>query len=691
MSLPAELHQNQIVRVAIDVPLNKLFDYVWDAQELGSKPEKNQLVSVEFGKKKVVALVVEIFQTTDIELEKLKKVLAVAPLDVLTDDLVEMAKFASQYYLKSLGEVIIPSIPKYWRDAKKWPLLCKPKRKTKVEKTESPDQALDKKLNDQQKNVVDQLLKVSAENKFSPILLQGVTGSGKTRTYTQWLSSVLEKPQHQALVLVPEINLTPQLEAHMRAAFPDKEMVVLHSGMTDRDRADAWSKALQGQAQIILGTRLAVMTPLPRLKAIVVDEEHDLSYKQQESLRYSARDLAVWRAQYQQIPIVLVSATPSMETWHKALTGKYLKCELTERASQNASWPQVLLVDLNQTEHKKTNQGMTPYLEQLIGQQLQQNQQSLLFINRRGYSPVLSCQNCTWVSGCTKCSAHMVLHKDLDARRCLCCHHCGLIKPIPKACPECGNADLLPLGLGTQKIEEYLSKAFPGKKVIRIDADTTRKKGSAEKLFEEVHQGQADIVVGTQMITKGHDYQSVGLVGVLDSDAALYSHDYRASERLFAQLMQVAGRAGRSGQAQLPKVVIQTRYPEAHPYQYLLKHDVDGFMHSLLLERQEMGLPPYTYQALIHSEYKTIDLAVKLLSESLAMARQQSNWPKGVSTSDVVPKTMVRLAGKERAQLLIESSHRQHLQHALECMRWALTETAKKGVGWYIERDPILL
>jgi len=385
------------------------------------------------------------------------------------------------------------------------------------------------------------------------------------------LARVLVDPTDQVLIMVPEINLTPQLEQSVREAFPEKTLAVLHSGLTERTRADAWMAANAGKAQIILGTRMSIMASIPNLKAIVVDEEHDLSYKQQEGVRYSARDLAIWRAKKNEIIVLLVSATPSLESWHAAVEGKYKRLTLSERGSKEASQPIIEILDLKEERRvgKKINNGISDSLIEAIHATLKKGLQTLIFINRRGYSPVLSCEACGWLSDCAKCSAHMVLHKLPRGGSNLCCHHCGLIKYIPRSCPDCGNSDLLPIGQGTQKIEQYLAEVFSNAKILRIDADSTRTKGSAEELFGAVHDGQVDIVVGTQMITKGHDYQSVGLVGVIDADASLFSQDYRASERLFAQLMQVAGRAGRSGRSVQSKVIIQTRYPTAAPYKYL--------------------------------------------------------------------------------------------------------------------------
>ena len=697
MSIDHKNNQKTIVQVAIDVPINKLFDYFWDASELGQFPERGRLVVVPFGKKDVVGIVINVGEQSAYKLDKLKKVIGIAPNNSLSEDLISMGEFASTYYQRSIGEVLVSSIPVAWRKSDKWATLEKPKRQSKQKAHEDATELRAIELNNEQKEIVETLSAASSEKKFQTYLLQGITGSGKTLTYLNWLARVLVDPTDQVLIMVPEINLTPQLEQSVREAFPEKTLAVLHSGVTERTRADAWMAANTGKAQIILGTRMSIMASIPNLKAIVVDEEHDLSYKQQEGVRYSARDLAIWRAKKNEIIVLLVSATPSLESWHAAVEGKYKRLTLSERGSKEASQPIIEILDLKEERRvgKKINNGISDSLIEAIHATLKKGLQTLIFINRRGYSPVLSCEACGWLSDCAKCSAHMVLHKLPRGGSNLCCHHCGLIKYIPRSCPDCGNSDLLPIGQGTQKIEQYLAEVFSTAKILRIDADSTRTKGSAEELFGAVHDGQVDIVVGTQMITKGHDYQSVGLVGVIDADASLFSQDYRASERLFAQLMQVAGRAGRSGRSVQSKVIIQTRYPTAAPYKYLKNNDVDGFLVETCEERKVVGLPPFSYQALIHAEHRTLGEAIGMLKDAAAVVKNQGkhgySWPESVSMSDVVPKAMVRIAGKERAQVLIESPTRQDLQAALEIMQLVLIDqnTKRKGVGWYIERDPI--
>ena len=695
MSFEDKSPEKIIVQVAIDSPLNQLFDYAWH-EDFATAPQKGQIVQVSFGRQECIGVVMQVLDKTDYDLEKIKKVQAIAPLQPISSDVMAMAEFAAIYYQRPIGEVLIPSIPKMWRQKNKWELLGKEKRLSKTSaatKNTKAQPGNEISLNEEQLFIVEKLWNQSISKKFSCNLLQGITGSGKTLTYLRWLKKILDDDESQVMIMVPEINLTPQLESSVEQAFPGKKLVVMHSGITDRTRADNWEKAHSGKAQIILGTRMAVATSAPNLKAIVVDEEHDLSYKQQEGVRYSARDLAVWRGKKLNIPVVLASATPSLETWFHAQEKRYEILSLKERAAKNAKPPLIQILDLKQEQKagKKNEHGISEYLLNELQKNIEQGRQSIIYINRRGYSPVLNCQACGWLSDCVKCSAHMVLHKITEQKKNLCCHHCGVMRPVPKVCPDCGNTDLSPLGKGTQKIEEFLSERFPKAKILRIDADTTRTKGSAESLFSEIHDGDADIIVGTQMIAKGHDYQSVSLVGVIDADASLFSQDFRASERLFAQLMQVAGRAGRSEEAGESKVIIQTNYPEASPYKYLRNADVDGFLEEIKNERQLVGLPPFSYQALVHGEHKTLVQAIDMLKDASQLAKSDKIWPANAMLSDVIPRAMVRIAGKERAQMLVESESRQELQKSIEILQHYLTEahTKRKGVGWYIERDPI--
>ena len=541
-------------------------------------------------------------------------------------------------------------------------------------------------LTDQQAEALDA---IRAAQGFAPFLLHGVTGSGKTEVYLHALASLLDaRPDAQALVLVPEINLTPQFEAAFRARFagtlaPDA-IVTLHSGLAEGERARNWLAAHTGRARIVLGTRLAVLASLPTLALIVVDEEHEPAYKQQEGLRYSARDLAVWRAKQLGIPVVLGSATPSLESWWQAEQGRYTKLTLSRRAVADAVLPSVRLIDLEEERRRgrASMGGLSGPLVAALKARLERGEQSLVFLNRRGYAPQLACDACGWVAGCPRCSAYVVLHKPEHALR---CHHCGWEARIPRSCPECGNVDIAPLGRGTQRVEEALAEAVPGARILRIDADSTRRKGSAQALFSDVHAGEVDILVGTQMIAKGHDFQRVSLVGVLNADTALFSHDFRASERLFAQLMQVSGRAGRAG---LPgEVLVQTRYPRHALYHALARHDYVGFANSTLGERRDAHLPPFVYQALLRAEGRTLDAALGFLQQAAAALPGLPGADR-VTVYDAVPMTIVKVANVHRAQLLLESASRAALQHALHA--WHFELRALKGVlRWNVEVDPL--
>ncbi|MBI0326758.1 primosomal protein N' [Burkholderia plantarii] len=535
----------------------------------------------------------------------------------------------------------------------------------------------------------DALDAIRAARGFAAFLLHGVTGSGKTEVYLRALATLLDaRPDAQALVLVPEINLTPQFEAAFRARFaavmPGDAIVTLHSGLAEGERARHWLAAHTGRARIVLGTRLAVLASLPSLAMIVVDEEHEPAYKQQEGLRYSARDLAVWRAKQLDVPVVLGSATPSLESWWLAEQGRYQRLTLSRRAVADAVLPSVRLVDLEEERRRGRASlgGLSGPLVAALKGRLERGEQSLIFLNRRGYAPALACDACGWVAGCPRCSAYVVLHKPERALR---CHHCGWESRIPQACPECGNVDLAPLGRGTQRVEETLAEAVPGARILRIDADSTRRKGSAQALFSDVHAGEVDILVGTQMIAKGHDFRRVSLVGVLNADTALFSHDFRATERLFAQLMQVSGRAGRAGLA--GDVLIQTRYPRHALYHALARHDYVGFANATLAERRDAHLPPFVYQALLRAEGRTLEAAIAFLQAGAA-ALATLPGAERVTVYDAVPLTIVKVMHVHRAQLLVESASRVVLQRVLAAWQPLLREL--KGVlRWSVEVDPL--
>ena len=695
------------VQVVLDKPLAQGFDYIWDSQKLGSDPLIGQIVAVPFGNSINVGVVVKVNAHSEIDPSKLKAVLGLAPLPPLDSALLSLMNFASQYYIHSLGETIIPSIPQMWRKPERWEKLRLAKPSINM-KSNQGDLTNDSEkligvgqLNPEQKSALDILLQKEDSGAFRAILLQGQTGSGKTAVFLNWLASVLQEKNSQVLLLVPEINLTPQLERRIRAYFPDKKIALLHSGVSEKQRGISWHEAMIGEAQIILGTRLAVLTPMPNLRAIVVDEEHDPSYKQQEGTRYSARDLAIWRAHDQGLPILLASATPSLETWMAAKVGRYEHIRLDSRA-QGASLPKVHLVNTQDPQNRSSYSPLfTKIVEGAISKCLSEKKQSLILINRRGYAPVISCSACAWMSKCAQCSSCMVMHRAgaLSKKTVLSCHHCGLVKPMPNFCPDCGNADLKPVGQGTQKIEDVIEGAWPQATVLRVDTDSSRRSKGAEELFQKIHEGGVDIVVGTQMIAKGHDYQNIGTVAVLDADSRLYSQDFRAAERLFAQLIQVAGRAGRSKQYDQATgdIYIETQHPDAAVFQYLLRHDVDGFLSFTAKEREESGLPPFSYQGLIHAEGKNIIKAIQFLSDLKSQLAERGLVHKGVKIYDPVPKTIMRVAGSERAQLLIESNSRKYLQELLEAIDQLLRQDSQGRISkasrirWLIERDPIAI
>jgi primosomal protein N' (replication factor Y) len=704
-----------VVQVVIDKPLAQGFDYLWDAEKLGKLPEIGNIVELPFARSKAIGLVIKVSDHSDYEIEKLKSVDRLAPLPPLDPASLRLMNFASQYYVHALGETILPTIPQMWKKADDWEKIPQKLESADKKKNKSINVAVEgliteDQLNPNQKNALEALLSdVEVKKGFRAILLQGQTGSGKTAVFLNWLASILNDETAQVLLLVPEINLTPQLERRVRAYFPEKRMAVLHSGVSEKKRGVAWYEAMTGKAQIILGTRLAALTPMPNLQAIVVDEEHDSSYKQQDSIRYSARDLAIWRAHDLKMPILLASATPSLETWMAAQSGRYEYIRLDQRA-QGAALPCVHLINTRdpQNQFSPGDQGapkqkslITKTLAKAISKSLEAKQQSLILINRRGYAPVLSCSACNWLSKCTQCSTYTVMHKAgaLGKRSVLSCHHCGLVKSIPQFCPDCGNADLKTLGHGTQKLEDAIEEMWPQARVLRVDTDSSRKSKGAETLFQEIHDGNVDIVVGTQMIAKGHDYQNIGLVAVLDADSRLYSADFRAAERLFAQLVQVAGRAGRSGTSgeKGGDIYIETQYPESPVFQYLLRHDVDGFLAFTASEREEAKLPPYSYQALIHAEAKSLEKAIQFLSELKARMKSRGMITKELKVYDPVPKPVMRVAGSERAQLVIESVNRKALQEALEIVDQELRQDSQGRISkasrirWLIERDPIAI
>ncbi|MDB5841206.1 MAG: primosomal protein [Herminiimonas sp.] len=675
---------SQILKVALDTPLDFTFDYRWEAEvDSDVVPVIGLLVLVPFGRREVIGLIIGISDSSDFPEEKLKNAVALrAQLAPLSDHWLALCAFAADYYQRPFGEVALPGLPKNLRALKPGPLDRALKKIARGVAPHDATPAAMPVLNPAQQEAADAIAESAG---FAPILLHGVTGSGKTEVYLQAAHKILAQDERQQnlsqiLILVPEINLTPQLENNVRARFPGVMVATLHSGLAEGERMFHWLAAHLGHARIVLGTRLAVLASMPHLKLIIIDEEHDPSYKQQEGLRYSARDLAVWRARQLGIPVVLGSATPALESWHHSQSGRYRKLELRQRAVRDAVLPTVRLIDM---ERDKPAEGLTSTLLAALRLRLERGEQSLLFLNRRGYAPVLNCDACGWVSNCTRCTSFMVLHKPEHRLR---CHHCSLELRIPKYCPTCGNIDLQPMGRGTQRVEEGLQQFFPQARILRIDADSTRRKGSAQAAFDSVHRGEVDILIGTQMVAKGHDFKNLTVVGVLNPDTALFSHDYRASERLFAQLMQVAGRAGRAAQREggsASEVLIQTRYPQHPLYGAVMAHDYDRFAGELLEERRHAGLPPFIYQALLRAEARELQTALDFLQ----LASECLPHP-GITINDPIPMTMTRVANVDRAQLLVECASRPALQAFLKI--WIATlRQIKTRARWSLEVDPV--
>ena len=511
---------------------------------------------------------------------------------------------------------------------------------------------------------------------FQPFLLYGITGSGKTEVYFDAMAKVLAQGR-QVLFLLPEINLTPQLLKRVENRFADVPTAVLHSQMAAGRRTQDYLRAMLGQAQLVIGTRLAVFTPLPDVGLIVVDEEHDGSFKQDNELRYHARDLAVWRAKQSGCPVVLGSATPSLESWHKAQSGAYRLLQLTERAHTAAQLPQVDILNVGRL---KLDNGFSPQALQLLKQNFEAGGMSLVYLNRRGFAPALFCGDCGHTFGCPNCSAKMVLHQRARQLR---CHHCDYREPIPFKCPDCGNQDLTAVGHGTQRVEETLRAFLPKAVVVRVDRDSTAHKNDWADLYRRIADNEIDILVGTQMLAKGHDFARLNLVIVLNADGSLYSADFRAPERLFAELMQVSGRAGRADKP--GKVLIQTQLPEHPVFAAVKAQDYAVFAENELNERQMFAMPPFGFQTAIRTDAPRVADAMEFLNaakETLAPL-----LPESVSQFGAAPMLMVRLAERERAQIFLESTSRQDLHRAVSLWVQVLQQNRDGKIRWSVDVD----
>ena len=712
------------VRVALDVPVPHLFDY---RDESATDDSVGCRVVVPFGRKRLVGVVVDVNNGTDLTESRVRPVESyLQDIPAFPKEWIDFCRFAADYYQRPLGEVIHAALPPRLRKpapiepvpalavltpsgrdllatlssrdrAKRRlleSLLAGPlaeddlARRADVPRsaigrmldagcielvataTATPSFVETHPLNEEQSAAADA---ISDAPGFGAFLLLGITGSGKTEVYFHAIARALAQDR-QALVLVPEIGLTPVLEAAFRSRFPGANLAIQHSGLAEGERARAFRASHEGSAHILLGTRLAVLTPMPRLGIVVVDEEQDASFKQQDGFRYSARDLAVVRAQRAKVPVVLSSATPSLETYRHGLEGRYRMLRLGRRAHGNARLPTVHLID---TREQPARDGLSAPLHTAIADRLSRHEQSLVFLNRRGYAPSLLCNSCGWVGNCGRCSSHLVVHLK---ERTLRCHHCGFGMAIPRACPECGNVDLSPIGRGTQRLEDLLAERFPDADIVPVDSDSAA--GKPAQMLERA--SRADILVGTQMLAKGHHFERVTLVGVVNADAGLFAADYRAAERLFAQLAQVAGRSGRADLA--GEVMVQTRFP-AHPlYQALLGHDYETFARALLAEREQAGFPPFLYEAALRADAPAMEESISFLKHAATLA---PDTPE-MTIYEPVPQSMERLSGRDRAQLVVQAASRQNLQRFLRAWRAAL-EAQRSGarVRWHFDVDPI--
>ena len=667
-----------------------------------------QLVRVPFGNREVLGVVWGVHTTAPqtLSTHTLRQVIAVLEaVASLSAHWLQLVQFTAHYYQRSLGEVAMAALPPQLRDLTPVQLARRFKKQVTPPKTLTTALQTPWPLSEQQAEVLSQMAEASG-----PFLLHGATGSGKTEVYLQAVARCLaENPNAQALMMVPEINLTPQLEARVKARFGDAGVVSMHSGMTGPQRLKSWLAAHQGSARIVLGTRMSIFASMPHLKWIVVDEEHDASYKQQEGARYSARDLAIYRARLEGAKVILGSATPSLESWHHsrpaAEGGRYLRLPMPARIGAG-QLPFVRRVDMN---HQPRKTVLSAPLMAAIQERVAKGEQSMLLLNRRGYAPVLHCADCGWKSECSHCSAFRVFHK-ID--RTLRCHHCGFTERVPRACPACGNADIAPMGRGTEQLEEHLAELLVDVKrpngdpvkVMRIDADSTKLKGSLEAQLAGVHSGEVDVLVGTQMIAKGHDFRRITLVAAINPDGALFSSDFRAPERLFALLMQAGGRAGRDAeQSASSEMWVQTFHPSHPLFEALKKHDYPAFAEQQLKERLEAGLPPSTFQALIRSDARAQSVAQAFLNHANAqlqslegLGTQDASALAEVSVYPAVPMSIQRVANVERAQMLIESASRKALHRVLELLQEQLhasrSEPQHKGlIRWLVDVDPLAI
>jgi primosomal protein N' (replication factor Y) (superfamily II helicase) len=643
---------------------------------------------------------------------EVKAITAGLGIQAVTLAWLKLVSFTANYYQRSLGEVALAALPPQLRTLDALQVERRLKRQT--ERTKPVATTIQNSSDDKIaiNNIALQAEQTLATAKIStesgPFLLFGATGSGKTEVYLRAALEALQSdPTAQVLMMVPEINLTPQLEDRVRERicplYGDAAVVSLHSGMTNPQRLKSWLSAHMGTARVVLGTRMAIFASMPNLKLIVVDEEHDPSYKSQEGARYSARDLAVYRGKLESAKVILGSATPSFESWHHSSAGadgsagRYVRLTMAERIGGGVL-PKVITVNM---EHQPKKTVISPPLLNAIAERIARGEQAMLFLNRRGFAPVLHCGDCGWKSECPHCSAYRVFHK-ID--RTLRCHHCGFTQRVPRACPACGNLDITTIGRGTEQLEEQLADLLSHVKrpdgapvrISRIDADTTKLKGALQQQLAQVHAGEVDVLVGTQMIAKGHDFRNITLVAAINPDGALFSSDFRAPERLFSLLMQAAGRAGReASQGAASEMWVQTHHPQHPLYLALKKHDYAGFAAQQLKEREMAAMSPFGYSALVRSEARTQEAAQAFLTAASESAADLADSVPGfehITLYPAVPMTIQRIANVERAQMLIESHSRKALQQFLSQWQGILQATKQKGmIRWAVDVDPLAI
>ena len=729
-----------ILRLAIPVPLHRVFDYLPPPGVDISQLQPGVRVSVPFGHGAKTGILVEVTASSELDPDRLRHAIAILDaLPLLSGDDIRLITWSSRYYHYPLGEAMAAALSTPLRRGKpatpgcdqrlyshetEWPAPREPLKRAPRQSAlwawliKSPQgltarqlreqdpgyisaaKALIEKglaqwrdvtadalapglheptqppppLNERQQDAVTSVL--AALDHYQAFLLDGVTGSGKTEVYLRLAEAVLARGQ-QVMVLLPEINLTPQLEARFRARFA-APVVIFHSALSDGERQRAWMSMQGGRAAILLGTRSAVFTPAKNLGLIVLDEEHDPSFKQQEGFRFSARDVAIMRARFNNIPVLMGSATPSLESLHNVSHGRYQRLELPFRAG-GAAKPHFQILDIR-AQH--LNEGLSSQLANRIAETLAQEEQVLLFVNRRGFAPVLMCHDCGWLARCRHCDANLVLHAGENRLR---CHHCGHEQTLPRACPSCHSTRLRPLGLGTERVEAALATLFPKSRIVRIDRDSTRRKGSLQRVLDDVHQGRADILVGTQMLAKGHHFPNVTLVGILDVDAGFYSTDFRAEERTAQLIIQVAGRAGRESKP--GTVILQTRHPHHPLLDSLVRQGYPAFAHASLAERERADLPPCSHQVLWRAEALNDQTAQDFLSaiSRLVLAMDDNS----VLILGPAPAPLARRSNRYRWQLLMQSSSRNRLHYLLD----QLTDQAQaldphRKVRWSIDVDP---